>query len=153
MFIHASITHIVFNLAALAYIGGYIREVNWNRQISCNLFSIWHMRCFVPWGNSLLCLRQRSDIVDRGIRCYLGSLGYCSCNWEPKSYYWLIIQIVFAFVGSVTSIPIAFTAHVGGFLAGVILTKLMSNENCSIEGNQAEWMKAGHTRMYLFVPV
>ena len=55
-----------------------------------------------------------------------GVLGIAAANWEPESFYsWLIIQIVFAFVGSVTSIPIAFTAHVGGFLAGVILTKLI----------------------------
>ncbi|MBA3285236.1 MAG: rhomboid family intramembrane serine protease [Nitrosopumilus sp.] len=42
-----------------------------------------------------------------------------------QAYYWLIFQIVFAFLGSVSSIPIAFTAHVGGFIAGVILTKVL----------------------------
>ncbi|MGH9978356.1 MAG: hypothetical protein ACRD8Z_21380, partial [Nitrososphaeraceae archaeon] len=54
-----------------------------------------------------------------------GVLGIAAAIGNRRAYYWLIIQIVFAFVGSVTLIPIAFTAHVGGFLAGLILTKLM----------------------------
>jgi membrane associated rhomboid family serine protease len=41
-----------------------------------------------------------------------------------SAYYWLIIQIVFAIYGSFAAIAIAFTAHIGGFIAGVILTKL-----------------------------
>jgi rhomboid protease GluP len=32
---------------------------------------------------------------------------------------------VFAIVGSFTAIPIAFTAHIGGFIAGVLLTKVL----------------------------
>jgi len=40
-------------------------------------------------------------------------------------YYWLILQIVFAIIGSFTAIQIAFTAHIGGFIAGVLLTKLL----------------------------
>jgi membrane associated rhomboid family serine protease len=31
---------------------------------------------------------------------------------------------MFAIFGSFAAFPIAFTAHIGGFLAGVILTKL-----------------------------
>ena len=54
-----------------------------------------------------------------------GVLGIAAAIGNRRAYYWLIIQIAFAFLGSVTSIPIAFTAHIGGFLAGVILTKLM----------------------------
>ena len=56
-----------------------------------------------------------------------GVLGIADAIGNRRAYYWLLIQIVFAFVGSVTLIPIAFTAHIGGFLAGVILTKLMKN--------------------------
>jgi rhomboid protease GluP len=53
-----------------------------------------------------------------------GVLGTAAAIGNQRAYYWLIIQVVFAFIGSVTSIPIAFTAHIGGFLAGVVLTKL-----------------------------
>jgi rhomboid protease GluP len=54
-----------------------------------------------------------------------GVLGIAAALGNRRAYYWLIIQIVFAVVGSVTSIPIAFTAHVGGFLAGLALTKFI----------------------------
>ena len=36
-----------------------------------------------------------------------------------SAYYWLLLQIVFAVIGSISSLPIAFTAHIGGFIAGV----------------------------------
>jgi rhomboid protease GluP len=54
-----------------------------------------------------------------------GILGIAAAMGNRRAYYWLIFQIVFAFIGSVSSIPIAFTAHIGGFLAGVILTKFL----------------------------
>ena len=38
-------------------------------------------------------------------------------------YYWLVLQIVFAVIGSISALPIAFTAHIGGFIAGVVMTK------------------------------
>lgn len=44
----------------------------------------------------------------------------CKC-WQQHL---LILQIMFAVFGSIASIPIAFTAHIGGFFAGVFLTKL-----------------------------
>jgi rhomboid protease GluP len=36
-----------------------------------------------------------------------------------------VLQIAFAVVGSISAIPIAFTAHVGGFIAGVLITKVL----------------------------
>ncbi|MDP9289418.1 MAG: hypothetical protein M3P08_14645 [Thermoproteota archaeon] len=50
-------------------------------------------------------------------------LGIASAAGNTRAYYWLILQIMFAVFGSIASIPIAFTAHIGGF-AGVFLTKL-----------------------------
>ena len=85
MFIHASITHIVFNLAALGYIGGYSeRSIGTGRYVVI-LFSIWYMWHFIPWGNSLICFGQRSDVVDRGIRSYFWGIRYCSSYWKSKS--------------------------------------------------------------------
>ena len=43
-----------------------------------------------------------------------------------SAYYWLFLQIIFAVIGSVSALPIAFTAHVGGFIAGVAMTKVTS---------------------------
>jgi rhomboid protease GluP len=51
-----------------------------------------------------------------------GVLGIAAAAGNTRAYYWLALQSVF---GSFAAIPIAFTAHIGGFLAGVILTKLL----------------------------
>ena len=36
-----------------------------------------------------------------------------------------MLQIVFAVISSISALPIAFTAHVGGFIAGVLTTKVL----------------------------
>ncbi|MGC2573380.1 MAG: rhomboid family intramembrane serine protease [Candidatus Nitrosopolaris sp.] len=53
-----------------------------------------------------------------------GVLGIAAVIGNTRAYYWLVLQIVFAIFGSFAAFPIAFTAHIGGILAGVILTKL-----------------------------
>ena len=53
-----------------------------------------------------------------------GVLGIAAATGNTRAYYWLVIQIILAIFGSFAAFPIAFTAHIGGFLAGVILTKL-----------------------------
>jgi rhomboid protease GluP len=125
IFIHANVTHIVFNLAALGYIGGYSeRSIGTGRYVVIYFLSgicaaLFHgviASFFLGSGQTLLI--GASGAIS-------GVLGIAAALGNRRAYYWLIIQIVFAFVGSVTSIPIAFTAHVGGFLTGVILTKLM----------------------------
>jgi rhomboid protease GluP len=53
-----------------------------------------------------------------------GVLGIAAATGNTRAYYWLVLQLIFAIFGSFAAFPIAFTAHIGGFLAGVILTKL-----------------------------
>ncbi|HZC48908.1 MAG TPA: hypothetical protein VE244_07620 [Nitrososphaeraceae archaeon] len=36
-----------------------------------------------------------------------------------------MLQVVFPIIGAFTSIPTAFTAHVGGFVAGFLLAKVL----------------------------
>jgi rhomboid protease GluP len=125
MFIHASITHIVFNLAALAYIGGYSeRSIGTARYVVIYFLSgicaaLFHgvLASYVLGSGQTLLIGASGAIS--------GVLGIAAAVGNRRAYYWLIFQIIFAFVGSVTSIPIAFTAHIGGFLAGAILTKFM----------------------------
>ena len=52
-----------------------------------------------------------------------GVLRIAAVIGNTRANYWLVLQIVFAIFGSFAAFP-AFTAHIGGFLAGVILTKL-----------------------------
>jgi rhomboid protease GluP len=51
-------------------------------------------------------------------------LGIVAATGNTRAYYWLVLQIVFAIFSSFAVFPIAFAAHIGGFLAGTILTKL-----------------------------
>jgi hypothetical protein len=52
-----------------------------------------------------------------------GVLGIAPAG-DTRAYYWLRLQIVFADFGSIAAIPIDFTAHVDGCIAGIFLTKL-----------------------------
>jgi rhomboid protease GluP len=56
-----------------------------------------------------------------------GIIGIAATTGNIQAYYWILLQIIFAVVGSVTSIPIAFTAHIGGFIAGLSFTKVFAN--------------------------
>ncbi len=64
-----------------------------------------------------------------------GTLGIAAAAGNTRAYYWLILQIVFAVIGSFTAIQVAFTAHIGGFIAGVLLTKafIMVEQNKRIK--------------------
>jgi rhomboid protease GluP len=64
-----------------------------------------------------------------------GILGIAAAAGNTRAYYWLILQIVFAIIGSFTAIQVAFTAHIGGFIAGVLLTKafIMVEQNKRIK--------------------
>jgi rhomboid protease GluP len=64
-----------------------------------------------------------------------GILGIAAATGNTRAYYWLILQIVFAIIGSFTAIQVAFTAHIGGFIAGVLLTKafIMVEQNKRIK--------------------
>ena len=125
MFVHAGITHIVFNLAALAYIGGYSeRSIGTARYVVIYFLSgicaaLFHgvLASYILGSGQTLLIGASGAIS--------GVLGIAAAIGNRRAYYWLIFQIIFALVGSVTSIPIAFTAHIGGFLAGAILTKFM----------------------------
>lgn len=125
IFIHANVIHIVFNLAALAYIGGYSeRSIGTGRYVVIYLLSGICAALFHGVIASFL-LDSGQTLLIGASGAISGVLGIAAAIGNRRAYYWLIIQIVFAFVGSVTLIPIAFTAHIGGFLTGVILTKFM----------------------------
>jgi rhomboid protease GluP len=55
-----------------------------------------------------------------------GVLGIAAAAGNNRAYYWLLIQIVFAIIGTFTALQIAFTAHIGGFIAGMLLTKVLA---------------------------
>src|SRR5918997_2976227 len=125
MFIHAGIAHIAFNLFALVYLGGYAeRAIGAPRYVLVYLISgivgaLFH-------GIIASYILHNGDVVLIGASGAIsGVLGVAAAAGNSRAYYWLVLQIVFAVIGSVSVLPIAFTAHVGGFIAGAGMTKVL----------------------------
>lgn len=125
MFIHANIAHIAFNLFALGYMGGYAeRSIGKPKFIALYLLAglggaLFHgvIASFVL-GNGDSVLIGASGAIS-------GILGISAAMGDIRGYYWLAIQVLYVFVGSVTSLSIAFAAHVGGFITGLALTRVL----------------------------
>ncbi|MGI0101137.1 MAG: rhomboid family intramembrane serine protease [Nitrosotalea sp.] len=125
MFVHANIAHIAFNLFALAYMGGFAE-----RSIGVPRFIVLYI--LAGLGGALLYGVVASYILLTGDSILIGAsgaisgvLGISAAMGDMRGYYWLAIQVFFVFIGSFASITIAFMAHVGGFLTGLLLTKAM----------------------------
>ena len=125
MFIHANFIHIAFNLFALAYLGVYAeRAIGITRYVlvyvaSGILAALFHgaiASYFLHNGNVVLI--GASGVIS-------GIFGIAAVAGNRSAYYWLFLQIIFAIIGSVSALPIAFTAHIGGFIAGVVMTKVL----------------------------
>lgn len=125
MFIHANIAHIAFNMFALAYMGGFAeRSIGWPRFVLLYILAglggaLLHgvIASFVL-GNGNIILVGASGAIS-------GILGISAALGDIRGYYWLAIQVIYVFIGSVASISIAFAAHVGGFLTGLVLTRIV----------------------------
>jgi rhomboid protease GluP len=135
MFIHTSIVHLAFNILALVYLGGYAeRAVGIARYIL--IYIIAGIAGALFYGAiSTFILSNSHTVLIGASGAISGILGIAAAAGNTRAYYWLIIQIVFAIVGSFTAIQIAFTAHIGGFIAGVLLTKvlIMAEQNKRIK--------------------
>jgi membrane associated rhomboid family serine protease len=125
MFIHANITHIAFNLFALAYMGGSAeRSVGIPRFIV--LYSLAGLGGALLYGAVASYILLNGNILLIGASGAIsGVLGISAAMGDIRGYYWLAIQILFAFIGSFAALTIAFMAHVGGFLMALLVTKVM----------------------------
>ena len=125
MFIHAGLAHIAFNLFALAYMGGFAE-----RSIGKPKFIALYI--IAGLGGALFHGIIASFILGNGYSVLIGAsgaisgiLGISAALGDIRGYYWLAIQVLYVFIGSVTSLSIAFAAHVGGFITGLVLTKVL----------------------------
>jgi rhomboid protease GluP len=124
MFIHTNIAHLAFNILALVYLGGYAeRAVGILRYILIYIFAGIAGAFF--GAISTFILGSGHGVLIGASGAISGILGIAAAAGNTRAYYWLILQIVFAIIGSFTAIQIAFTAHIGGFIAGVLLTKFL----------------------------
>jgi rhomboid protease GluP len=125
MFVHANIAHIAFNLVALAYLGVYAeRAIGVPRYVLVYLTSGVVAALFHGAIASYI-LHNGNVVLIGASGAISGVLGIAAVTGNTRAYYWLALQIVFAVIGSISSLPIAFTAHVGGFIAGVAMTKVL----------------------------
>ena len=125
MFVHANIAHIAFNLVALAYLGVYAeRAIGVPRYVLIYLTSGVVAALFHGAIASYI-LHNGNVVLIGASGAISGVLGIAPVTGNTRAYYWLALQIVFAVIGSISALPIAFTAHIGGFIAGVAMTKVL----------------------------
>ena len=125
MFVHANIAHIAFNLVALAYLGVYAeRAIGVPRYVLIYLTSGVVAALFHGAIASYI-LHNGNVVLIGASGAISGVLGITAVTGNTRAYYWLALQIVFAVIGSISALPIAFTAHIGGFIAGVAMTKVL----------------------------
>ncbi|MFZ0328468.1 MAG: rhomboid family intramembrane serine protease [Nitrososphaeraceae archaeon] len=126
MFIHANIAHLTFNILALIYLGGFAeRSVGILRYVF--IYIVAGIAGALFYGAiSTFILGNSHNVLIGASGAISGILGIAAAAGNTKAYYWLLLQIVFAIIGSFTAVQIAFTAHIGGFIAGVLLTKVLT---------------------------
>src|SRR3712207_4441357 len=102
MFIHANIAHIAFNLFALVYLGGYAeRAIGVPRYVLVYLVSGIVAALF--HGIIASYILHNGDVVLVGASGAIsGVLGIAAAAGNSRAYYWLVLQIVFAVIGSVS---------------------------------------------------
>ncbi len=125
MFIHAGIAHIAFNLFALFYMGGFAeRSLGKTRYILVYIIAGIGGALFHGVIASYILLDGQAVLIGAS-GAISGILGISAAMGDIRGYYWLAIQVLYVFIGSVTSLSIAFAAHVGGFIVGLAFTKFL----------------------------
>jgi membrane associated rhomboid family serine protease len=124
MFIHAGIAHIAFNLFALGYLGGYAERAIGVPRYVLVYFASGIVAALFHGVIASYILHSGNVVLIGASGAISGVFGIAAVAGNTRAYYWLVLQIVFSVIGSISALPIAFTAHVGGFIAGVLLTKL-----------------------------
>ena len=125
MFIHAGIAHIAFNLFALAYLGGYAERAIGAPRYVLIYFSSGIVAALFHGAIASYILNNGNVVLIGASGAISGVFGIAAVAGNTRAYYWLVLQIVFSVIGSISALPLAFTAHVGGFIAGVLTTKVL----------------------------
>ncbi|MGI0007404.1 MAG: rhomboid family intramembrane serine protease [Nitrosotalea sp.] len=125
MFVHANISHVGFNMFALAYMGGFAeRSIGKQKYIALYLLAGLGGALFDGVISSFA-LGNGDSILIGASGAISGIMGISAAMGDMRGYYWFAIQVLFVFIGSFASLSIAFAAHVGGFITGLGMTKLL----------------------------
>lgn len=125
MFIHANFITVAFNLFALAYLGVYAERAIGVPRYVLVYFTSGIVAALFPGVIASYVLHNGNVVLIGASGAISGVLGIAAAAGNRRAYYWFFLQIIFAVIGSVSALPIAFTAHVGGFIAGLVMTKVL----------------------------
>lgn len=95
-------------------------DFHWKLQQDYFLPCLFMLEFFIFHGISLRCsIWEARRKIYRRTQTYFCLLSIRNCR--------CLLHGILAIIGAFTSIPIAFTAHVGGFVAGFLLTKVLKD--------------------------
>ncbi len=122
MFLHANIVHLVFNMLALFTLGRILEP----HIGSARFVFVYILSGFAGSGLHT----AYAFIVGVGVNtpvvgasgAIFGVIGIAAALGDRLAFYWLIAQIPFAFAGFS---PIAYFAHIGGFIFGFASGRVM----------------------------
>jgi len=122
MFLHANIAHIVFNMLALFTLGRILEP-----QIgSVRFVFVYMLSGFAGTGlHTAYAFISGSGVntpVVGASGAISGVIGISAALGDRIAIYWLIAQVPFAFAGFS---PIAYFAHIGGFIFGFVSGRIM----------------------------
>ena len=118
MFIHSGIAHLAFNVSALGYLGGYAeRSVGIPRYLLIYILAGIAGALFHSVIASYI-LGSGHNIY-RCIRSNFGSFGIAAVSGECKSILLAHTTNCICYFRFFCSVPTAFTAHIGGFIANM----------------------------------
>ena len=126
MFMHANIIHLILNLVALSYFGSLAeRMVGARKYVGMYLAAgmtgaLLHTLIMIfVIGNGDSSLVGASGSIS-------GMLGVAAAFGNRGAYYLIAIEPVVAIIGYFfLGMPMGFVAHIGGFLAGLLFTKII----------------------------
>ena len=122
MFLHANIAHIVFNMLALFTIGRILEP----HLGSARFAFVYILSGFAGTGlHTAYAFISGSGIntpVVGASGAISGIIGISAALGDRIAIYWLIAQVPFAFAGIS---PIAYFAHIGGFIFGFASGRIM----------------------------
>lgn len=121
MFLHANVAHIAFNMLALLTLGRILEP-----QIgSARFVFVYMVSGFAGTGlhTAYAFIVEGEDIPVVGASGAIsGIIGIAAALGDRLAIYWLIAQVPFAFAGIS---PIAYFAHIGGFIFGFASGRMM----------------------------
>ncbi len=122
MFLHANIVHLVFNMLALFTLGRILEP----HMGSTRFVFVYMLSGFAGSGlhtaYTLIAGVGVNTPVVGASGAIFGVIGIAAALGDRLAFYWLIAQVPFAFAGFS---PIAYFAHIGGFIFGFASGRIM----------------------------